>query len=304
MKSAITAVASLSFSIFLISAAHPESAGANPQKRKYSDVRALMKAQELASSGQAKVVTLTTNDLGTPIEAIQIGNGPVENLVVATHHGNEYGSTEVAIGLIESLVAQPVLGQTITVIPVLNATGYDLKVREERKGSRTFDPNRDYPGPCGTSGPFALKSTKALADLVATRPFVNSVTLHTFYNGVLYPWGISSHDLRTAYEDLFVHLGKLAASFSNYRVGNSTELLYPADGTFEDYAFWKHGLWSLLFEMGLTHSPDQTAVKKLVAENVPGIRKLFEEAPTERAKDHAFNGKCDVRLMALDRRDE
>ena len=32
---------------------------------------------------------------GDTIIGLKIGNGPVNNLVVGTHHGNEYGATEV-----------------------------------------------------------------------------------------------------------------------------------------------------------------------------------------------------------------
>jgi hypothetical protein len=278
--------------------------GVDPSLKKYVDVQKHMRDLVRAYPQNAEIFELITSDSGQKIEGLKIGNGPVANLVVATHHGNEYGSTEVAMGFLENTVVQPVLGQTVYVIPVLNAAGYDRKQRREPARSTTFDPNRDYPGPCGTDGPFNLKSTRALADFVATKGIISSATLHTFSNMVLYPWGISTRDTRTPYEDLFMHLGKLAASFSGYTVGNSTELLYPADGTFEDYAFWKHGVWSLLLEMGSSHSPTASAVEKMVRENAPGIRKMLEEAPQARATEHAFTGKCDTSLKSLDRRDE
>src|SRR5207248_223649 len=117
----------------------------------------------------------------------------------------------------------------------------------ESAGEGSYDPNRDYPGPCGTEGPHKLKSTKALAQFVADKGIVASATLHTFYPVVAYPWGISTHDLSTPYDDLFKMLATSAVTESHYPIGNSTEAIYPADGTYEDYAFWKHGIWSLLF---------------------------------------------------------
>lgn len=276
----------------------------DPARRTYADVQKHMRDLVATNPQNAELFELITADSGQKIEGLKIGNGPISNLVVGTHHGNEYGATEVALGFLENTVANPVLGQTVYVIPVLNAAGYDRKQRREPARSTTFDSNRDYPGPCGTEGPFNLKSTRALAEFVAAKGIVASATLHTYSNMVLYPWGISTRDTRTPYEDLFIHLGKLAATFSGYTVGNSTELLYPADGTFEDYAYWKHGVWSLLLEMGSSHSPSAAAVAKLVRENVPGIRKMLEEAPQARATDHAFTGKCDAFLKTLDRHDE
>ena len=130
---------------------------------KYKDVRALLANLAARFPAHAKVVSIGDSDAGLPIEGLAIGQGPVKNLVVATHHGNEYGSTEVAKALATSLAESPILGQTIYVIPVLNTSGYDLRQRWERVNGSYFDANRDYPGPCGGEGPFRLKSTAALA---------------------------------------------------------------------------------------------------------------------------------------------
>src|SRR5690606_13246985 len=103
---------------------------------------------------------------------------PVHNLVVGTHHGNEYGATEVAQAFAEDIALKPIEGQTIYVIPVLNTWGYDRRYRREQGQRATHDPNRDYPGPCGSDGPFNLRSTKALADFLDAVPIVNSAPLH------------------------------------------------------------------------------------------------------------------------------
>ena len=84
---------------------------------------------------------------------------------------------------------------------------------------------------------------------------------------------------------------------SGYQTGNNTQVLYPADGTFEDYAYWKHGAWTLLFELGFSHSPDQTAVKNMVEANVPGIRRFLTTSPKKRVAEHSFVGKCDALVL-------
>jgi carboxypeptidase T len=273
-------------------------------RRQYSEVKAYLGELTKAFPANAKLFTLGESDSGDTIIGLQVGNGPIANVVVAAHHGNEYGSTETALGFAREISERPIKDQTVYVIPVLNISGYNAKSRRETARGKSFDPNRNYPGPCGTEGPFTLKSTTALARFIKEKNIVSSATLHTFSPAVLYPWGLSSKDLKTGYESIYKGLVMEATRDSHYATGNSTELLYPADGTYEDYAFNEHGIWSLLFEIGYSHSPNPDAVRTAVQVNVPGIRRMLESAPTERASKHRFAGKCDRSLIGLDRHDE
>ena len=274
------------------------------QAGSYAEIQSFMKKLATTYPTTTRLFDVAKSDSGLVIQGLAIGSGNLKNLVVATHHGNEYGSTEVARGFASSLAVNPIPGQTIFIIPVLNISGYNENSRVETAGKQYYDPNRDYPGPCGTEGPFHLKSTAALAQFVDKENIVASATLHTFYPAVLYPWGVSTRDTQTPYDEQFISLGHLATQDSGYAVGNSTELLYPADGTFEDYAFWKHGIWSLLFEMGSSHTPGSAELKKMVEVNVTGLRHMFEQVPSQRAVNHAFTGHCDTSLLSLDRHDE
>jgi len=269
-------------------------------KRTYSEVQFILKEIAKKYPLTAQVVDLGKNDTGEMIQALKVGVGPIHNVIVATHHGNEYGSTEVALAMAESLAESPIQGQTIFVIPVLNVSGYNVK----RRWELGKDPNRNYPGPCGTEGPFTLKSTKILADLLRTQKIVVSATLHTHSPAVLYPWGFSTRDLMTRYDGIYIDLAKAATLESGYAIGNSTALLYPADGAYEDYAMLEHGTWSLLFELGYSHTPDPSAIEDLIRVNVPGLRRYFEQAPTKRAEFHTFEGQCDTSLRALGIREE
>ena len=277
---------------------------ARASRRQYSEVKTYLNELAKAFPANAKLFTLGDSDSGEKIVGLEVGNGPVRNIVVATHHGNEYGSTETALGFARSVAEHPIPGQTVYVVPVLNIAGYNAKSRRESSQGKSFDPNRNYPGPCGTEGPFTLKSTSALARFVNEKNIISSATLHTYSPAVVYPWGLSSHDLKTGYESIYQGLVLEATRDSHYATGNSTELIYPADGTYEDYAFNEHGIWSLLFEIGYSHSPNPEAVKTAVETNVPGIRRMLQSAPTERASKHRFAGRCDRSLLSLDRHDE
>jgi len=270
----------------------------------YSDMKDHIKDLLRQYPTTTRPISLGISDSGDEIQGLAIGDGPIKNLVVATHHGNEYGSTEVAKAFADSVAKDPIPNQTLFVIPVLNIDGYNQGNREEVANGSSHDPNRDYPGPCGTDGPHKLKSTQALAQFVDQQGIVSSATLHTFYPAVVYPWGLATHDLDTPYLDLFKQLTAAATQESHYETGNSSQVIYPANGTFEDYAYWKHGIWSLLFELGHSHSPDDADVQELVRLNVPGLRSLFEKSPTQRAEKHAFTGKCDYQLLSRDRHDE
>jgi len=268
--------------------------------RKYKDVTNYLHKLAQMNPQNAELFTLGFSNAGIAIEGIKLGNGPVHHLVVATHHGNEYGSTEVALNFAEALALAPIPGQTLFVIPVLNIDGYDTRQRWERINGHYIDPNRDYPGPCGTEGPFHSNSTKALADFIVKEDIVASATLHTYWPAAVFPWGLSSHDVETPYTPIFMNMVQVATSYSQYQMGNSTDVIYPADGTFEDYAFWKQGIWSILFEMGRSHAPNVKDLDTMVKQNIPGMRKMFETAPQTRAEKHDFSGQCAVALRALD----
>ena len=152
-------------------------------------------------------MTIGVNDQGTPIKAIKIGNGETNSLVVATHHGNEFGSTAVALGFAENLAAKPIEGQTVYIIPVLNVTGYNRGSRyEQNLSNAAIDANRDYPSPCKKDKSYRLKSTNALADFIDQKNIQISATLHTYWPAVVYPWGISTTDLSTPYDDTYKKL--------------------------------------------------------------------------------------------------
>lgn len=256
----------------------------------------------------AKLVTVGQSDSGEAIIGLVVGNGPTNHLVVATHHGNEYGSTAVAVAFAKYMAANPMPGVTMHIIPVLNIKGYNTGNRTETdKAGRTVDPNRDYPSPCNSGEPVhLLKSTKALATYVEANNIIGSATLHTYWPAVAYPWGLGANDLSTGFDEEFIRISKIATSVSNYQVGNSTDLLYPVTGAYEDYAFWKHGIWSLLFEMGNSHSPAEASVQKMISDNVPGLVKMFESMTTARAPHHELTGKCIDRnaLRMLDQHNE
>jgi carboxypeptidase T len=296
----------LAASFFQLSSSFAQS-NASGSNRTYAGVLTELNAIVAANPANAKLITIGDSDSGQKIIGLQAGNGPIHNLVVGTHHGNEYGATETTLAFAKAVAANPIVNQTVFVIPVLNIGGYNTKTRTEMDGHhKVFDPNRNYPSPCGTEGPFTLKDTAALDQFISANNIIASATLHTFSPAVTYPWGYATSDLTTGYESIFKGLVAAATIESHYATGNTTQLIYPANGAFEDYAFEQYGIWSLLFEIGDTHTPNAAQTAELIKVNVPGLRAMLEAAPTTRAANHTFTGKCDhsARARKLDRHDE
>lgn len=267
-------------------------ANAPPPNSNYAKVVESLSQIAQQNPATSELFNLGLSDSGENIVGIKIGNGATADLVVATHHGNEFGSTAVGLGAAEEFARNPIPGHTVYIIPVLNIQGYNNLNRYEKVSGRNVDLNRDYPGPCVDKKSFQSRATKALANFLDQKNIISSATLHTYWPAVLYPWGMSAKQSGTKDESLFINLSKAAAVESRYEVGNSKDLLYAADGAFEDYAYWQHGIWSLLFEMGGSHNPSQASMKTMVQVNTPGLRRFFEMAPKQRSTEHAFTGTC------------
>ncbi len=280
---------------------YPES---DASRKNYSEVELFLQNLALSHKENVTLIDIGPSDSGKKIKGLKIGFGETESLVVATHHGNEYGSTEVALAFAKDLAENPIQNKVVYVIPVLNIAGYNRKSRYETGSNGSFDPNRNYPGPCGTEGPFTLQSTKSLDRFLANTDIISSATLHTYWPVVAYPWGNSTSSFSTPYDDIFEKLSLSATFLSHYETGFSGSTIYPADGTFEDYAFWKYGIWSLLFELGHSHFPNQEDINDMIRVNVPGLRRMIEEAPLRRAADHEFRNGCNRELQAYDLHNE
>ncbi len=268
---------------------------------KYEAVVTYMEQLHAQYPEVTELFDLGLNDDNVMIKGIRIGSGSLNNLVVATHHGNEFGSTEVAKAFAASLAKEPLQDQSIFIIPVLNINGYNRNSRNETAKGVSYDANRDYDGPCvGGQHSHALNSTRLLAEFLEKKNIVSSMTLHTYFPAITYPWGVSSSTTKTDDHAFFQELVKFAATGNNYYLGTSTDVVYPADGTFEDFAYWKHGVWSLLYEIGTTHSPSPTAIEKVIRETLPGMRLVFKNSQLERSKNHGFKGSCNARIMSFD----
>ncbi|XP_026480609.1 carboxypeptidase B-like [Ctenocephalides felis] len=221
----------------------------------------------------AKVETIGTSSEGRPIKALRLssgGNGSKPVVVMdAAIHAREWLAPTTALYLIDQILEN---GRTSlltkldwVIIPVLNPDGYEYshtgdrfwrKTRSKNQGSSCMgtDGNRNFDfhwmevgasnSPCSDTfagnRPFSEPETSALRDLLLRSNVKLYLTIHTYGQYFLYPWGYTSA-LPDNWKDLDA-LGRQAASAiqgvigTRYTVGSSTNVLYAAAGGSDDYA--------------------------------------------------------------------
>lgn len=261
--------------------------------RPYQLVQAEMQRLALSFPSQVTVVDIGPSDSGEGIQGLQIGHGPHHHLVVATHHGNEAASTKLALALSAELAAHPIPDLTVFVVPVLNIGGYDLGIRTEPLGDRQLDTNRDYPSPCKNEDQsFVLKSTRSLDHFMNSKNIISALSLHSPFMIATYPWSL----LCCTYpndRDEFHRYASVLTQFSSYATGTSGDLIfYQPEGVFEDYAYWKYGIWAFLIEVGPRYDHSGEEMQKIISQNVPGIRAFLQTSPRVRSIRNQYTGTC------------
>ncbi len=209
----------------------------------------------------------------------------------------------------------------IWVVPIVNVDGYDYDYPGQRMwrrnrrpydGSIGCDPNRNYGGACDTSrftawgslvrgsrsthrpgddlfmGPYALWANccNALGELHRRHAFVAHVTMHSYSELVLWPFGQGTAPYDEA---MLVALGQGQASrMQRLSGGNYSPRqingLYPASGTTPDWMYgWAHNIggfpcMSFLYELGTSFYQNLSQVDAIERECFDGLFYLFTRA--------------------------
>jgi carboxypeptidase T len=266
---------------------------------------ALDALQQIVSAhpDKASIFSIGKNDDNTDIIAVRISTTPTQmdprkvgHLVVSTHHGNELKATDFTLAFIKNvlerydsreLYSSKLADIEWTIVPVLNVTGYNAANRHEHG----VDPNRDYPGPCISGAGGKLKSIRLVMGLLQSRPFAASVTVHGYIGTLTFPWGVNTTNTHTHDHNAYDRMFAQAASFNSYRYGTSTDLIYSAEGTFEDYVYWKHGIWSALLEMRDGSAND-------IKTSVLAIQTYFDQVDSSPSTKNQMTGSCVNKRLA------
>ncbi len=252
----------------------------------------LARLSELDKLPNTTLFSLGKNDQGRDIMGIMIGNtsARTKHVVVGTHHGNERAAAEVPLHFTELAAKSSDADVLYYVVPVLNISGYNRYSREETgSDGRTHDSNRDYEDACTTKQDFKLKSTTLIADLIEREDVVSAVSVHGYIGTFTYPWGTEASDYATADDAFFSEWAKKAVKVNNYKIGTHGGAIYPATGAFEDWAYYKLGVWSFLLEIRSASSDLKKDALSLV--------EFFKHSPTERSRNVGQQVNCVDRIL-------
>lgn len=175
---------------------------------------------ELALVSENNPRVATQFEIGTSVEGRTIYAWRIRDpsvpaagklLVFGNIHAMEWVPTEVALAFALDLVAAPILGVEVVVVPSLNVDGRDRVERDLITGKNTYrrrnangvDLNRDFainreskaiwkaiiPRRYAVSpAPLSQPESQAIDSLAATEQFDAAVSLHSFGGFFYYPW--------------------------------------------------------------------------------------------------------------------
>jgi hypothetical protein len=162
-------------------------------------------------------------------------------------------------------------------VPVVNPDGYENNYITwlqtgafglQRKNSHGVDLNRNFGyawgydnvGSSGKHGaetyrgpaPFSEPETQALRDFCIAKEFVTAENFHTYGELCLYPWSYSYQAVPDSSD--FIRLSDARMRGVGYRCGQSTRILYAANGVATDWMYGEHVLkpvtWAMSTEIG------------------------------------------------------
>ena len=142
--------------------------------------------------------------------------------------------------------------------------GYD------NSGSSSNPDSEVYRGPSAASEP----ETQAMISFISSRDFRTALSIHTFSNVWLAPWG---------YDEIFPadwseieEIGLLATELNGYPHGVASILLYAANGVTIDYDYGQHGTYTWTPEIGNDNDgfwPPTSRIVPLAEENLLALQR-------------------------------
>ncbi len=253
----------------------------------------LARLAELDKLPNTTLFSLGKNDQGSDIMGIMVGDSSrakVKHVVVGTHHGNERASAEVPLYFTEMIAKSYDSSVLYYVIPVLNISGYNVYRRGENgSDGDVHDSNRDYEDACTTKQDFNLKSTSLIAELIEREDIVSAVSVHGYVGTFTFPWGTEANNYATQDDAFFTEWAKKAVKINNYKIGTHGGAIYPATGAFEDWAYYKLGVWSFLLEI---RSPSSDLKKDAAT-----LVEFFKNSPSERSRNVGQQVNCVDRIL-------
>lgn len=255
-----------------------------------------------ANSGYVQMIDIGKNDQGNTIYGLRIENPnytveegtKIPQLLVGAHHGNERSSADLCLVFARNLLLamknpqheyyKALSRSLFYVVPVLNISGFNANSRSERDRYGNYvDPNRDYPDACVKNSYYRLTSIQNLVSFIERNNIVGSVTVHGYIGTFTFPWGIYTNNTKTLDHSFYSTIAGKAVKANNYRTGTHTDVIYAAVGSYEDWAYHKYGIWTMLLELARSANLEKDSQCVLI---------YFSQLPGDRSSQHQHTGQC------------
>lgn len=134
-------------------------------------------------------------------------------------------------------------GYKIIYFPVANPSGFLKRRRETVPGK--IDPNRDYPID-GNTNCYQTTATHILDMLFRKYRIDLTIILHNGGSQIAFNWGTFLHQANSHTEDYDIYIdiarmmgreGGNSSKLDQFKIGTMNEVIYPAIGTFDDWAY-------------------------------------------------------------------
>lgn len=270
--------------------------------QEYTRITTAMNQLIAANPGYVTSMEIGKNSQNQSIYGMRIENTSfqtedgtkIPQLLVGVHHGNERNTADLCITFGKNVVAimkntadpqyTAISRCVFYVVPVLNISGFNANRRTETSASGALvDPNRDYQDVCVYATYFRLASTQNLANFIQQYNIVGAVTAHGYIGTFTYPWGIYTSNTKTLDNAFYQTIAGKSVVHNNYRIGTHSDIIYPAVGSFEDWAYYKWGTWTMLIELSSSANLENDS-KCLIA--------YFSLVPAQRSTQNQHTGTC------------
>lgn len=243
----------------------------------YRGYAEMLAAVIAAAEAGATPARLGRSPQGEPLFALHFGARPSPTtrtaVVLAGVHPLEWIGVEVALRLVEQLIATELEGRSVVVVPLVNPDGViaveaNLRGRRRRfvrHNAHGVDLNRNFDAAWGRAGvvqrllrrvfapgarPASEPEVEAVAHHLSSRRVDRALSLHSFGGAVLTPyahrWG-APHD--RAEHDAWARRIAHAADPRPYRAAQCSRWAWSTAGGLElDWFHERHGAISLLVE--------------------------------------------------------
>jgi predicted deacylase len=212
---------------------------------------------------------------------------PPAVLLVGTHHGDEWSSTEAALANVDYLlrggsdVRALLRSYAFYVLPVLNVDGHEASppTRENADG---VDINRDYAYPeRPESSAFKEKETQLIKLLQDQVGFRAALTFHSGSTSVLWPW---CYTATPAPDDARLSsVGAKTAQAMGFNTYAASYFDYPTQGEYIDYAYMKSKTLAFTVEVSLVKTPAVSTIPQIVATAWKGTLALLQALQSKHA---------------------